>query len=202
MDLVKWFRNLKEKKPNSYVLIFCVKLYNILYCFALFLCTFFGYIPSHIFRNSMYRYLFKVKFGKDSIIYWRCRFFAPWGVHIGHNSIIGNDAFLDGRYGIFIGNNVNIAGECRIYTAEHDISSPTFSSIGSSVHIEDYVYIGTRVVILPGVTVKEGAVLASGCVVTKDVPPWTMVGGVPARFIKDRPVVRYRLDTKQKMLFQ
>ena len=57
-------------------------------------------------------------------------------------------------------------------------------------------------IILPGVTIGEGAVLSSGCVVTKNVDPWTMVGGVPAKYIKHRPEVRYTLDTKNKVLFQ
>ena len=170
--------------------------------FSLFACTVIGYIPSHTIRYVLYKYIFKVKIEKDSIIYWRCRFFSPWGVNIGHSSIIGNDAFLDGRDGLFIGNNVNIVGECRIYTKEHDIGSQSFSATGAPVHIGDFVYIGTRVTILPGVTVGEGAVLASGSVVTKNVDSWTMVGGVPAKFIKQRPLVKYTLNTKNKVLFQ
>ena len=70
------------------------------------------------------------------------------------------------------------------------------------MHLDDYVYVGTRVTILPGVTIGEGAVLASGCVVTKNVEPWTMVGGVPAKFIKRRSEVRYSLNTKNRVLFQ
>jgi len=129
-------------------------------------------------------------------------FFSPWGVNVGHNSIIGNDAFLDGRKNLYIGNNVNIAAEVRIYTLQHDIESPEFGVNGGTVYIKDWVYIGTRVTILPNVTIGEGAVVASGAVVTKDVEPWTMVGGIPARFIRKRPIVKYTLDTKHKALFQ
>lgn len=161
-----------------------------------------GKIPIHFIRLSSFRYISKVELPKDSIIYCGCRFFHPWGVHIGHNSIVGDNAFLDGRFGLYIGNNVNIAGEVRIYTLEHDISSPTFGGTGGPVRINDWVYIGTRVTILPDVTIGEGAVIASGAVVTKDVTPWTMVGGVPARFIKDRPIVKYTLDTEHKAYFQ
>jgi acetyltransferase-like isoleucine patch superfamily enzyme len=175
---------------------------SILSHLSLFIATMVGYFPSHTIRLFSYRRLLRVKIPQNSIIYWRCRFFKPWGVAIGQNSIIGNDAFLDGRKGLFIGNNVNIAGEVRIYTMEHDITSPTFEGVGSPVYIRDWVYVGTRVTILPGVTIGEGAVVASGAVVTKDVAPWTLVGGVPARFIKNRPVVKYTLDTRQKVLFQ
>lgn len=195
-------KNLIIKYHKCLLAALIIKIWNILMDFTLFLSTIIGYIPSHTIRYLLYKYIFAVKVQKDSTIYWGCRFFDPFGVNIGNNSIIGNDAFLDGRGGLFIGNNVNIAGECRIYTKEHDISSPTFASTTASVHIGDYVYIGTRVTILPGVTIGEGAVLASGSVVTKNVDPWIMVGGVPAKFIKKRPVVKYTLNTKKKVFFQ
>jgi len=142
--------------------------------------------------------LFGVKIGKDSSIHWRAEFNQPAGVTIGHNSIIGNDAFLDGRMKNFlsyrkmhgrslkIGNNVSIAGEVRIYTMEHDIDSPDFGEVGAPVVIDDYVVVGTRVTILPGVHIGKGAVVASGAVVTKDVGEYEVVGGVPAKFIKSR----------------
>ncbi|MBI5019627.1 acyltransferase [Candidatus Gottesmanbacteria bacterium] len=148
--------------------------------------------------------------GRDTSIHWRAQFNNPAGVSIGHNTVIGNDAFLDGRFKrtterggnklvsylkqltgsgirpLIIGNNVSVAGEVRIYTMEHDINSETFAEIGAPVVIEDYAVIGTRVTILPGVTVGKGAVVASGAVVTKDVPAYAVVGGVPAKFISER----------------
>ena len=75
-------------------------IHSALYGFALLLCTISGYIPSHALRNLLYKYLFKVKFASDSVIYWKCRFFDPWGVNIGHNSIVGDNAFFrPGRMG-------------------------------------------------------------------------------------------------------
>jgi acetyltransferase-like isoleucine patch superfamily enzyme len=166
--------------------------------FWVYLCTLTGYIPSHTIRLFLYRTFFRVKIGKDSSIHWRCEFNQPAGVEIGHNTIIGNDAFLDGRmknfityrkehgYPLQIGNNVSIAGEVRIYTMEHDIDSPDFAEIGAPVVIEDYVVIGTRVMILPGVHIGKGAVIASGAVVTGNVGEFEVVGGVPASHIKER----------------
>lgn len=178
--------------------------------FWVFLCTLTGLIPSHTIRLFFYRYVFRVEIGRDSSIHWLARFNNPAGVTIGHNTIVGNDAFLDGRHyrvlkkgekriagylkdlfssnvrPLTIGNNVSIAGEVRIYTMQHDIDSPDFAEVEGPVTISDYVVIGTRVTILPGVTVGEGAVIASGAVVTKDVAPYTMVGGVPAQFIRNR----------------
>lgn len=181
--------------------------------FWVFLATLTGYIPSHMVRLFLYRTLFGVQIGRDSSVHWRAEFNQPAGVAIGNNTIIGNDAFLDGRMPHFlswrkehgrplrIGNNVSIAGEVRIYTMEHDVDSPEFAERGAAVVIEDYVVIGTRVTILPGVTIGKGAVVASGAVVTKDVAPYTVVGGVPAVFIKNRSKdLRYTL--KFARLFQ
>jgi maltose O-acetyltransferase len=87
---------------------------------------------------------------------------------------------------------------------EHDITSPTFAAVGNSIYIDSWAYIGARVTILPGVHIKEGAVVASGAIVTKDVESWTLVGGIPAKFIKNRPIVKnYTLDPKNNLpLFQ
>jgi maltose O-acetyltransferase len=183
---------------------------RVLIDFWVFLATLTGLIPSHTIRLFLYRYLFGIKIGRDSTIHWLARFNNPSGVAIGHNTIIGNDAFLDGRRPrilkpgqgkldsyiadlmgkgarpLRIGNNVSIAGEVRIYTMQHDIDSPDFAEVGAPVVIEDYVAIGTRAMILPGVKVGKGAVIASGAVVTKDVASYTVVGGVPATYIRDR----------------
>jgi len=163
-----------------------------------YFCTLTGYIPSHTIRLLLYRTLYGVKIGHNSSVHWRAEFNQPAGVGIGHNTIIGNDAFLDGRMKNFltyrkehgrpltIGSNVSIAGEVRIYTMEHDVDSPTFEEVGAPVVIDDYVVIGTRVTILPGVHIGKGAVVASGAVVTKNVGEYEVVGGVPAKLIKTR----------------
>jgi acetyltransferase-like isoleucine patch superfamily enzyme len=86
-----------------------------------------------------------------------------------------------------IGRNVNLSSEVLIRTAQHDYQSPDFKTVFHPVKIEDYVWLGPRCIILPGVTVGEGAVVAAGAVVTKDVEPYTLVGGVPAKKIGERP---------------
>lgn len=151
----------------------------------LYLLTVVGHVPSHRFRNAVYRSA-GVKLPRSSSIHWHARFFSPQGLSIGEHTTIGNDGFFDARDGIAVGSSVNIAAEVRIYTREHDIDAPDFAEIGGPVVIEDYAYIGTRVTILPGVRVGRGAVVASGAVVTKDVPPYTLVGGVPAKVIRER----------------
>lgn len=191
---------------------------RVLIDFWVFLCTLTGLIPSHTIRLFLYRYVFRVSIGRDSSVHWLARFNNPSGVAIGHNTVIGNDAFLDGRHKrnggsyvrdffspsqrpLVIGNNVSIAGEVRIYTMQHDIDSPDFSESEGEVTIDDYAVIGTRVTILPGVHIGKGAVVASGAVVTRDVEPYSLVGGVPAKHIRYRSKdLRYKL--KFRRLFQ
>lgn len=159
----------------------------------LYILTMSGYVPSHRYRSFVYR-LFGVRLARTSSIHWRARFFRPEGLSVGEHTTIGNDGFFDARDGITIGSCVNIAGDVRIYTREHDIDDPWFCEIGGPVVIEDYAYIGTRVTILPGVTIGHGAVVASGAVVTKDVAPYMLVGGVPAKVIRERSHdLRYQL---------
>jgi maltose O-acetyltransferase len=108
---------------------------------------------------------------------------------------VGEKATLDGRARLSIGDHVDIASEVMIYNAEHDLNDPHFKAIQAPVTIGDYVFIGPRAIILPGVTIGRGAVVAAGAVVTKDVPEFTIVGGVPAKEIGERSLKdpQYRL---------
>ncbi|MDR0792472.1 MAG: acyltransferase, partial [Chitinophagaceae bacterium] len=94
--------------------------------------------------------------------------------------------FFDGRNGITIGNKVSISHKVTLITESHDTDSPTFDTIRGKIIIEDYAWIGVNATILQGITIGEGAVVAAGAVVTKPVAPYTVVGGVPAKKIKDR----------------
>lgn len=119
-------------------------------------------------------------------------------ITIGNNCAINSSVLLDGRGGaLTIGNNVDIAQETNIWTLEHDVHSDFHKSKGSNVIIEDYVWIASRVTILPGVKIGRGAVIASGSVVTKDVPSMSIVGGVPAKRIGTRQsALKYSLFYK------
>ena len=143
-------------------------------------------IPSHKFRLWFYRRIFKLKIGCDSAVFLSCKFDAAGGFKMGNNSVINNNCRLDTRGEIEIGNNVSISNDVIILTADHDLNSSSFESRNKPVIIMDYVWIGTRAMILPGVIVEEGAVIAAGAVVTKNVDKYTVVGGVPARPIGKR----------------
>ncbi len=106
---------------------------------------------------------------------------------IGNNSVINSYCLLDGRIGrICIGDNVDIARETNIFTLEHDLNSDFHDTKSGDVIIEDYVWISSRVTILPGVKIGKGAVVASNAVVTRNVAPMTIVGGIPAKKIGER----------------
>lgn len=105
---------------------------------------------------------------------------------IGARSSIGNDAILDARGVLTIGSDVNMSTGVHIWTAQHDWNHADFCLVKAPVVIGDRVWISDRATILPGVTIGDGAVVAAGAVVTKDVEPYVMVGGVPARKIGER----------------
>lgn len=116
-----------------------------------------------------------------------CRFLHGRNVSLGDRNVVNHGCFFDGRrYPISIGNDVSIGPEAAILTLQHDPQSPDFSDAGGAVTIGDHVWIAYRAVILPGVTIGEGAVVAAGAVVTRDVEPYTIVGGVPAKPIGTR----------------
>jgi acetyltransferase-like isoleucine patch superfamily enzyme len=105
---------------------------------------------------------------------------------IGKNTVINRSCYLDGRGKLEIGNNVSISPHVFIITVSHDMNSPYFQNVFTKVKIDDYSWIGSRAIILQGVTIGKGAVIGAGSVVTKDVAPFTFVAGVPARIIKQR----------------
>ena len=124
---------------------------------------------------------------KDVTVYYGTEFRAPWKISIGAGTIIGDQCILDGRNGIEIGRNVNFSTGVWIWTMQHDYNAVDFSlSAKGRVRIGERAWLGPGCIILPGVTIGSGAVIAAGAVVSKDVPPYTLVGGVPAKPIGKR----------------
>ena len=150
-------------------------------------CPFMMWIPCYWIRHIWMR-IMGVKLGKGSSLLRHVHFLCPWNVYIGDHTIINSFCQLDGRglAKIYIGNNVDIAQETNIWTLEHDPNSDNHQTRGGDVIVEDNVWISSRVTILPGVHIGKGAVVASGAVVTKDVPEKAIVGGVPAKIIGNR----------------
>lgn len=151
------------------------------------------YLGNHLFMNFWsyklrhwwLRKVCGITIGKDSSIHMGC-FVTGSNIVIGNNTVINRGSYLDGRAGVTIGNNVNISHQTLIQTLTHDPQNPTFVCLVKPVTIKDNVWVGARAIILPGVTIGEGAVIGAGAVVSKDVPPYTIAVGNPARVIKKR----------------
>jgi len=102
---------------------------------------------------------------------------------------------LDGRGGLTIGDNVSVSAGVWLLTDGHAMNDPLFPEVLAPVCIGDYAWLGSRALVLPGVRIGDGAVVAAGAVVTKDVEPYAVVAGVPARAIGTRSSdLRYQLD--------
>jgi acetyltransferase-like isoleucine patch superfamily enzyme len=162
------------------------------------------HIPSFALRRGWYRRVLGIEFGEHAGVHLGCYlwFYGPGqlrrdGVRIGAYSRINRDCCLDVRGPLTIGDNVSVSPEVMILTASHRFDDPEFRVETRAVVIEDHVWIGSRAVILPGVTLGRGSVVAAGAVVSRDVPPLAVVAGVPATVVSSRPeyATHYVLDT-------
>ena len=177
------------------------RIYSYLLDFELMLLRWVGHIPIHTIRQTFYE-LAGVKVGKGSTIHMWANFFQPKNIEIGEDTIIGDHAFLDGRSKLKVGGHVDIASQVLIYNSGHDLGSFDFKAIEEPVEIGDYVFVGPRVTILPGVKIGKGAVVAAGAVVTKNVPNYAIVGGVPAKTIGERTNKNLKYKLGRARLFQ
>ena len=147
--------------------------------------TLLKHIPSRRIRRALLRH-HGAKIHQDVSMFASVDIRNPRGLSIDSGCSIGPKVLLDARKGLKIGKNVTIAYDTIIWTLHHDMNASDFCTIGAETIIEDYAWICSRSILLPGVHIGEGAVVASGAVVTKDVEPYTVVGGIPAKKIGER----------------
>ena len=191
-------QTLNSKKVFQKIII---RFQTIVLEFWLMILRFVGYIPLHFVRKLFY-ILSGIEIPLDSTIHIGANFFNPQNISIGHDTIIGDHCFLDGRSPLKIGNHVGIASQVLIYNDEHDINSPDYGNSFGPVEIGDYVFIGPRAIILPNIKIGKGAVVAAGAVVTKDIPENEVWGGVPAKKISDRQIKNPNYKLGRAMWFQ
>jgi acetyltransferase-like isoleucine patch superfamily enzyme len=139
----------------------------------------------YFFRHWYLKKICGIKIGDSSSIHMGC-FITGSNIKIGSNTVINRKTYLDGRASLTIGNNVNISHQTLIQTLTHDPQCLNFGCLCKPVLIEDDVWIGARAIILPGVKIGRGSVIGAGSVVTKDVTPYSIFVGNPAKFIKQR----------------
>lgn len=142
-------------------------------------------LPSRHVRKWFYQML-GAKIGKNCFPCRRVEVLLPKGLELGDGVAVGWFAELDARGGIHVGHDTNISSHVKLITGSHDIDDPNFTADFLPIHIGHHCWIGTGAMILQGVKIGDGAVVCAGAVVTKDVAPWTVVGGVPAKEIKKR----------------
>lgn len=131
----------------------------------------------------------------SAALMWAVELWSPRKLQIGAHTVIGPRVQFDARGGITLGDSVNVSGGVQLQTAKHLVDDPDFEAIAEPITVGDRAWIGMNATVLGGVTIGEGAVVAAGSVVTKDVPAFTVVGGVPARPLKERAqALRYTLD--------
>jgi acetyltransferase-like isoleucine patch superfamily enzyme len=161
-------------------------LKHVYYFFALYVCNHvIANVPVWRVRKCYYK-LLGMKIGRSSIVNMSQYFFDVHKISIGSNTHVNRGCFFDARAGITIGSNVSISHQVTLMTGSHEASSKTFAGDFQPIAVEDYVWIGVNATVLKGITLGKGAVVAAGAVVTKDVAPYTMVGGVPAKKIGSR----------------
>jgi len=156
-----------------------------------------GRIPSHHVRRWLLRHVYLTDIKDHAVVYWGSEIRCHSRLSVGAHSVIGDRALLDARNGISIGENVNLSSNVSIYTEQHDHEDPDFKSTSDThygVRIDDRAWLGPNTIVLPRVHIGEGAVVAAGAVVTKDVEPFTIVAGIPARPVGKRNTgLRYTL---------
>jgi putative colanic acid biosynthesis acetyltransferase WcaF len=137
-------------------------------------------IPSRHLRKWWLQ-LFGAKIGKRTLPCRRVELLWPMGLKLGNGVAVGWFAELDARGGIEVGDNTNISSHVKIITGSHDVDDPDYTADFRPVKIGSHCWIGTGAIVLQGVTIGDGAVVAAGAVVTKNIPPYEIWGGCPGK---------------------
>jgi len=168
---------------------------------ACFYNTLVSHLPIRRLRTT-YLDVWLGNMGHGTGVQMGCRFLNGRKVHLGERNVINFGCLFDGRkFKIRTGDDVSIGPEASILTLGHDPQSSEFSDRGGDVDIGNRVWIGYRAIILPGITIGEGAVVGAGAVVTKDVDPFAIMAGNPARKIGERSKeLEYRLHYNPRFL--
>lgn len=170
--------------------------------FRLYICNhLIANIPSHTIRLWYYRNVMYFKIAKGCTIFMNCKFDCSGGLTIGLNSVINSNCRLDSRGGLEIGDNVSVSENVIFLTADHNEDFIGIYGREKKIIIKDYVWIGTRAMVLPGVTIEKGAVVGAGAIVTRNVDYLNVVAGIPAKKINIRPE-NFNYKINYKRLFQ
>jgi acetyltransferase-like isoleucine patch superfamily enzyme len=151
-----------------------------------------GWIPIHVVRKAFLR-IWGAKVHATAVVSHGLQVRSARRLFIGERTQVGENGVLDARGGLRLASDVNLSSEVHIWTAQHAWNDPTFAYISAPVTVGHHVWIGPRVTVLPGSVIHPGTVVAAGAVVSGEVGPNALVGGIPAKKIRDRDPMEYEL---------
>ena len=129
---------------------------------------------------------FGARIGRNSRIYPRCEIWAPWNLQCEDVVAIADGAIVYNPARITLGSHATISQQAYLCGAGHDIDDAGFPMVSQPINIGRYCWVCARAVVLPGVTLHDGAVLALGAVATGDLQAWGVYAGMPARLVRER----------------
>ena len=138
-------------------------------------------------RNWLLR-KFGAKIGRGCVVFSTVRIWQPWNLELGDHVTLSEGVNCYAVDKIRIGSQSVISCDAFLCTASHDIESPSHDLTFAPIEIGEHCWVAARSIVMPGRRIGDGGVVAAGAVVVKDVAPWTVVGGNPARFLKERKV--------------
>jgi putative colanic acid biosynthesis acetyltransferase WcaF len=144
-------------------------------------------LPFSSLRRCLLR-IFGARIGRGTVIKPGVRVKYPWLFVVGDHCWIGEDCWIDNMGPVTLGNHVCMSQGAYVCTGNHDWSDPAFGLMVNSIQIRDGAWVGAKTVLAPGVAINECAVVAAGSVITRDVPPFEVHGGNPARFLRRREI--------------
>ncbi len=142
-------------------------------------------IACHAWRRAILR-LFGARVGRGVHPYPQCRIWAPWNLTLGDHSCLANGVECYSVAPVTLGAHATVSQRSHLCTATHDYNDPAFPLVFRPISIGPHAWVAAEAFVGPGVTVGEGAVIGARAVATKDVPPWAVVAGNPARIVKWR----------------
>lgn len=167
----------------------------------LFICNFIiAFIPFHFIRLAYYRFIMRFEIGKNASIHLGCVFNDKGKFCIGENSTINQFCRIDNRGGIYIGSNVSISPYVKLITADHDLCDAKCIGRENKIIINDYCFVGSDAMLLPGVTMFKGSALGAKSLLNKDAITDTIYVGIPAVPKKKRGGI-YNYSSEYKRWF-
>lgn len=160
------------------------------YIWSFVYITFFRYSPSILSVFRKYRLLLLKCFGANldwSVsIHPKAKIDYPWNLTMQNMSSLGENCWVYAMNKISIGEKTCIGKDVYLLTGSHDVTSPSFDLVTKPINIGNYCWLATGVTVLPGVSIEDGCVVSANSTVTKNIEPWQIIGGNPAKLIKKR----------------